>query len=63
MRNPDAVNTTALAPLDIVEWCARELEWMARGHVAHEHIVLVRAAKRLRDEGDKIVLRAGGVKA
>jgi hypothetical protein len=52
---PQAVN-----PEDIIEWCAKELEWMSRGHVAHESDLLHRAAKRLREESPKILLRAQG---
>jgi len=48
---------------DLVEWCAKELEWMGRGRVAHEHHLLNEAAKRLREEAAKIVKRAGGERA
>lgn len=32
----------------IREACAREIEWMARGHVAHEHVVLDIVVERIR---------------
>lgn len=30
------------------EACAREVEWMARGHAAHEHVVLIVVVDRIR---------------
>jgi len=50
-------------PQNVVEFCAKELEWMMRGAAAHECLVLQRAVDRLRGERDKIILRAGGIPA
>ena len=49
-------------PQAVVEFCAKEIEWMMRGAAAHDCVVLHRAHSRLRAERDKIIMRAGGVK-
>ena len=55
--------TTIATPQAVVEFCAKEIEWMMRGVAAHECVVLQRAHSRLCAERDKIIMRAGGVKA
>ena len=55
--------TTIATPQSVVEWCAKEIEWMMRGAEAHECAVLQRAHSRLRAQLDKIILRAAGAKS
>jgi plasmid maintenance system antidote protein VapI len=57
------VMAPAAAPETVMEWCARELEWMARGRAAGEAMLLKVAADRLREEKPKIAARAAGERA
>lgn len=62
MSNEQNQPTGIPTPEQVVEWCAKELEWMSRGFEAMAALTLHAAASRLRQEGPKIVRRAAGEK-